>query len=111
VTIVVDINGNGTGWYLDAAPLDDDEFNDSEADLGYDLLTVLMHELGHSAGFHGEVTHVDHDGDLMSHDLRPGERHRPSTMDVEILRDLLSGAGEPADAFADAVDLALEDWG
>ena len=55
-TIVIDINGDGAGWFLDTTPLDDREFDDDAPALsGYDLLTVLMHEIGHLSGFSSQV--------------------------------------------------------
>ncbi|MGY8767353.1 MAG: peptidylprolyl isomerase [Pirellulales bacterium] len=57
--IQIDINAAGYGWFIDATPDDNHEFTTtatdgqlvaiegSEADARIDLLTVLMHELGH----------------------------------------------------------------
>ncbi|MDA8744744.1 dockerin type I domain-containing protein [Rubripirellula amarantea] len=59
-TITVDIDADGHGWFVDDTPLDDSEFTRQYAGgdaLGrpgesrYDLLTMLMHEVGHLAGF------------------------------------------------------------
>ncbi|MEM1067288.1 MAG: putative Ig domain-containing protein [Planctomycetota bacterium] len=59
-TITVDIDADGAGWFIDDTPLDDSEFTRIYADgdaVGrpgesrYDLLTLLMHEIGHLAGF------------------------------------------------------------
>ncbi len=50
-TIVVDDDASGRGWYLDMNPQTDEEFEGGEAPAGYDLLTVLRHELGHLFGF------------------------------------------------------------
>ncbi len=61
VTIIVDQDAAGHGWYLDATPSLDEEFTvsssgariaDSPAIQGkYDALSLLQHELGHLLGF------------------------------------------------------------
>lgn len=59
-TITVDVDADGAGWFVDETPSEDSEFTRVYADgdaLGrpgesrYDLLTLLMHEIGHVAGF------------------------------------------------------------
>ena len=68
-TIVIDTDAAGYGWYVDVTPSDDLEFStttddgtqlaapDSEAAGRMDLLTAVMHELGHVLGFeHGDST-------------------------------------------------------
>ncbi|MDO9175237.1 MAG: matrixin family metalloprotease, partial [Actinomycetota bacterium] len=62
-TIYVDRTAAGNGWYVDSTPADDAEFNvdgpgylawapeGTSANDGIDLLTVLMHEIGHQLGF------------------------------------------------------------
>ncbi|MGM0485754.1 MAG: putative Ig domain-containing protein [Planctomycetota bacterium] len=61
--IILDPDGAGLGWFVDETPTDDTEFAvklnqdtrhataTSEAHGKYDLLSVLMHEMGHLAGF------------------------------------------------------------
>ncbi len=61
--ILIDHNANGLGWFIDTTPFDHSEFShtltdtallataDSEAHGKYDLLTTILHELGHLAGF------------------------------------------------------------
>jgi VCBS repeat-containing protein len=62
-TIVIDVNAAGYGWYVDATPADNLEFGLSLSELELmaaatspalgrmDLLTVVMHELGHVLGY------------------------------------------------------------
>ena len=61
--ILIDHNANEVGWFIDPTPLDHSEFTqtladtallaaaDSEAYGKYDLLTAILHEMGHLAGF------------------------------------------------------------
>ena len=63
-TIEIDTDGNGVGWYIDPTPLQQEEFqqtlsestafkatSDSPAYGKYDLLSTLLHETAHIAGF------------------------------------------------------------
>lgn len=80
-TILIDRNAAGFGWFVDRTPWADEEFwrsstgellalPDGPADGRMDLLTVVMHELGHVLGF-------DHsDSGLMQPTLAPGVRYR-----------------------------------
>ena len=64
--INIDSDGAGYGWFVDATPGEDSEFDGSgtrlTADAGgaaegkLDLLTVLMHELGHQIGLDDDYT-------------------------------------------------------
>jgi len=83
--IELDINAAGHGWYVDLTPFDDAEFNqpDIKPD-GYDLLTVLMHEMGHQLGLADQATSDDRIS-LMDESLQPGMRLPPTASLVEVL--------------------------
>jgi hypothetical protein len=73
--IEIDANAAGHGWFVDPTAGDDSEFDasgialdGSGAEGDVDLLTVLMHELGHVLGF-------EHDSlPIMEHSLSTSER-------------------------------------
>jgi hypothetical protein len=87
-TITLDDDAAGHGWFVDATPADDAEFDEVVVDgvlrartgrapaERMDLLTVVLHELGHVAG----LGHVDDGlvGSLMSARLEAGIRRLPA---------------------------------
>lgn len=78
--IWLDANAAGWGWFVDATPWDDFEFvlagNQGEQNR-VDLLTVLMHEIGHVLGH-------DHDeGGVMAETLSEGTRLSLHGVDVQ----------------------------
>jgi len=101
-TITLDINAAGHGWYVDPTAADNSEFifrldrnvlsadTDSEAFSRMDLLTVVLHEVGHVLGF-------DHDDAsrfaVMDDDLEPGIRY---------LLDNIGFDGDPDQPISDA---------
>jgi large repetitive protein len=128
-TLTLDINGNTQGWFIDTTPGDNSEFDkqltetayqatNSSATGKYDLLTVILHELGHikgiikgnsafdanvknntfiGNGFTASLTpdgsHLDntlHPHDLLNTSLKPGIRKLPSQLDLAIINQLYS---------------------
>jgi hypothetical protein len=83
------VNAAGHGWFIDENPYQDSEFipqgNDEElianaASAAYgdmDLLTVVMHELGHVFGY-TDLDPQTSSTDLMSAMLEEGERNLPA---------------------------------
>ncbi|MDA1052075.1 MAG: Ig-like domain-containing protein [Planctomycetota bacterium] len=87
-TIWIDRDAAGHGWFVDATPLDDAEFSSAgaalksrPADDRMDLLSVVMHELGHLFGWE----HAAEGDSLMSATLDPGFRSRISAENVDAL--------------------------
>jgi hypothetical protein len=86
--IQIDNDAGGLGWFVDATPGDDSEFAGTgtrllaTADGGaagrVDLLTVLMHELGHQIGL-GDDYRSDDGVDVMYGFMDAGERRLPAT--------------------------------
>ena len=84
-TVFIDINAAGYGWYVDATASDDSEFVDSgtgtavagDIDIAQrmDLLTVMLHEVGHVLGF----AHTDSANTLMNPSLFAGQRRTPGS--------------------------------
>ena len=86
--IVIDDNAAGYGWYVDANPADDVEFANAAGvtrlltdanglPAGHmDLLTTVMHELGHQLGL-GDSYALDDRDSLMYGYLVTGERRLP----------------------------------
>ena len=73
-SISIDVNSAGYGWFVDATPFDDSEFADGTAPhSAMDLLSVVMHELGHTVGL-VDLYDADHADDLMFGYLQPGTR-------------------------------------
>jgi hypothetical protein len=104
-TINIDPTAAGYGWFVDTTPLDDSEFagrlaateltagSGSPASGRMDLLTVVMHELGHVLGF-DDVETASHPYDLMATDLAPGVRRLPNGLPEDLT---------PAHAFGDHI--------
>jgi sugar lactone lactonase YvrE len=69
----LDARAAGFGWFVDPTPANDSEFATSKPPAGMDLLTVVMHELGHELGLF-DLNTAAHPGDLMAEGLAPGVR-------------------------------------
>jgi len=84
--ISIDATAAGWGWFIDSTPDDDGEYRvtahgalvagGGPASGRLDLLTVVMHELGHVIGL--ESRFDGSPNDLMTADLSAGERRLPS---------------------------------
>ncbi len=87
--VIIDASGAGFGWFVDASPLQDQEFLSANGALtartgnaaaGHmDLLTVLLHEMGHFAGW-TELDPALHPNALMALSLTAGTRR---TQDID----------------------------
>jgi len=102
-TIWLDDNAAGWGWFLDATPWDDSEFttpgNQGEQDR-MDLLTVVMHELGHVLGFDHSEPGALATGDVMLETLAAGVRRTDNQHDDAAVADqIFSQTSDPL-AFA-----------
>jgi Ca2+-binding RTX toxin-like protein len=87
-TVIIDVDAAGHGWFIDDTPYQDSEFmpqgNDeelvaNEAGEAYgdmDLLTVVMHELGHVFGY-GDMEPETNDAEIMNATLNEGVRYLP----------------------------------
>ncbi len=82
-TILIDRNAAGYGWFIDPTPQDDSEFTplasgamvalpQSAAARHADLLTTVMHEMGHVLGYPDDIA-----DDLMDATLPLGVRRVP----------------------------------
>jgi PKD repeat protein len=73
--IWIDVNAAGYGWYIDSTPGDASAFHATPGNPAWgkvDLLTVVVHELGHELGFDDTA-----DGGLMGVFLPTGTRRLP----------------------------------
>jgi hypothetical protein len=77
-SILIDPTAAGHGWFIDPSPMNDDEFGPAaspftQATDRVDLLTVVMHELGHVLEL-ADLDADDHHDDLMTETLPTGTR-------------------------------------
>ncbi|MBL8830154.1 MAG: hypothetical protein JNM18_24465, partial [Planctomycetaceae bacterium] len=99
--VQVDDNGAGRGWFIDSSPYSDAEFRrgisrtELNATTGvaanhYDLLTLVMHELGHVLGLNDFDENLRSD-DVMSEAIGVGTRRLPMVGEADpIFRNALN---------------------
>jgi hypothetical protein len=105
-TVLIDVNAGGFGWFIDPTPADNTEFvgtsgsNYLTAPAGspaagrMDLLTVVMHELGHVFGLE-DLSSTGDAHDLMATTLVPGERRLPGHVTLPLSPTGVSSAVTP----------------
>jgi VCBS repeat-containing protein len=93
-TVWLDVDGAGNGWFIDPTPDDDSEFQRGSGPSGVDLLSAVMHEMGHALGYEDVPATSRHD-ELMTGVLGTGERYWPKTIgETSAAQNLVSLARE-----------------
>jgi hypothetical protein len=99
-SILLDDDGAGWGWFVDDTPSDDGEFAvdaDSQAARHMDLLTVVMHEIGHALGYPTGSALGTPAESLLSEFLTLGTRRSPGVAASETVpSDLLADEAQAA---------------
>jgi hypothetical protein len=106
----IDDDAAGWGWFVDVTPWDDSEFT-TAGDQGeqgrMDLLTTVMHELGHILGL-PDLDPDQHAGSLMAATLTTGTRRVPEELQPDGVLKSFTITAPPPDAPAPAaVPLAV----
>jgi hypothetical protein len=87
-TITIDVDAAGYGWFIDPTPLDDSELVNRKSQIAnqkpIELLTVVMHELGHTLGLDDDYLDPDSD-DIMNGWLPTGTRRSPTAEGLDSL--------------------------
>jgi hypothetical protein len=98
-TILLDINANGAGWFVDPTPWEDSEFfsPNSIASGLVDMLTAVAHEMGHVLGFEHSADQYD----VMADRLKVGTRRVPgqpqlASPALPVLDDVFAGFQQQA---------------
>jgi len=101
--IYIDADAAGWGWYVDPTPGDDVEFatDGGEEEGRMDLLTAVMHEIGHALGYDDLPADSD---DLMSATLDAGERLTPDGDSLVVMDASYLGDDDPPDPAARAME-------
>ena len=124
-TVIIDVDAAGHGWFVDDTPYQDTEFvpqnsdevltanEPSEAYGDMDLLTVVMHELGHVFGYQ-DMDPETNDAEIMNGTLDEGVRYLPEGTFTEQVHDnsdsLISVDLTPDEDIADeAMDTLVND--
>ncbi|MEM7312106.1 MAG: FG-GAP-like repeat-containing protein [Planctomycetota bacterium] len=89
----LDINAAGAGWFVDETPEEDSEFTDAYESAVHgraDLLTVVLHEMGHILGERDSYKRLaeERESELMDAFLELGTRLLPTE---ELIQDILLG--------------------
>jgi hypothetical protein len=106
--LTLDATAAGWGWFVDASPQESSEFDASgiatsvAAQGRIDLLTVLVHELGHAAG-HADVQESEHAEEVMTNLLSTGTRRLPAASNQRAELDLLASHGTELALALDAI--------
>ncbi len=98
--ITIDPTAAGFGWFVDSSPFSNEEFastsnltlhaTTSAAAQGMDLLTVVLHELGHILGL-SDAQVDDPTNPLMDETLSPGVRRLLETVPVQTGQSIPQG--------------------
>ncbi|MEM1198570.1 MAG: calcium-binding protein, partial [Pseudomonadota bacterium] len=111
-TVIVDVDAAGHGWFVDTTPQDNEEFvpspdggwvarADGPAAGRMDLLTTILHELGHAI----HLPHAAHDAaDFMSTTLEAGARFLPAAE----LHPLASSVASSTKSFAQVDEVTTQ---
>ena len=77
-SVKIDADAGGWGWFVDTTPLDDSEFAGGESPAGgrIDLLTAVMHEMGHVLGL-ADLDYAANGENVMANVLSAGVRRQP----------------------------------
>ena len=79
-TIVLDPTAAGHGWFVDSSPSSDSDLDPERID----MLTIIMHEMGHVLGLGHDL--IPGEPDLMDESLAPGQRRYPPMTTIDVLQ-------------------------